>query len=343
MYREVPANLNESDQLKRTRSEFLPFDTEPQPLRIPLEMTGSARSPSMVELNLANPDNVNPDNVISHSHAPKSLTWIECHVQLSRSRPLPPPPPPPLWNQRKMQMSQRLLSLLACTPRSRRQPSFFMHARSDAPDLAPETSVFWCGADIEGRAEEDDWWDAHRPRSIPFLPLPLDFFSALAPPRPSKRKSIGCGAAVHTSAHPAREGLHWVGCVQDAELTVLPLEPEYFAEPQRMVLELGRRRCGCAVEDVRCAIRRRAVSGGALPERARAAGGEAHCACACGFEALIAFEAVTVGDGVAQRGGRGCGRGDGRRYGGHVRARGASAVRLGARRAGLSRACTSIA
>ncbi|KAJ7447676.1 hypothetical protein FB451DRAFT_1375583 [Mycena latifolia] len=135
---------------------------------------------------------------------------------------------------------------------------FFMHARqdarSDAPDLAPETSDLWCGTGIEVRAEQDNWWNAHRPRSIPFLPLPLDFFPALTPPRPPKRKSSGCGAPVHTSANPAREGLHWVGCVEDAELTVIPLEPEYFAEPQRMALEHGRRRCGCAVDGVGCAI-----------------------------------------------------------------------------------------
>ncbi|KAJ7466531.1 hypothetical protein FB451DRAFT_1485536 [Mycena latifolia] len=83
----------------------------------------------------------------------------------------------------------------------------------------------------------------HRLATVPFLPLPLD--PARPPPRRPQRKSSGCGACVHARTPRTVAGSAW--CEGVDSKTVVSLGAEYFAEPQWRALELGRRRCGCAV------------------------------------------------------------------------------------------------
>ncbi|KAJ7458969.1 hypothetical protein FB451DRAFT_1372145 [Mycena latifolia] len=175
----------------------------------------------------------------------------------------PPSPPSPTslsdgYADREDDADDPRLVLAAGThSRLRRRPAVVVHVRAlEAPDTAPETSALWCGAARDVTPEEEgDWWDARRPAAVPFLPLPLDPALPLPVPRAPPPKSSGCGARVHTSAHPALTGRFWVGWCAGVDLkTVVPLETQYFAEPQRRALELGRRRCGCKAEGVGCAV-----------------------------------------------------------------------------------------
>ncbi|KAJ7458984.1 hypothetical protein FB451DRAFT_1563820 [Mycena latifolia] len=140
----------------------------------------------------------------------------------------------------------------------RRRPAVVVHTDGalDAPDIdpAPEPSALWCGAARDVPPEEEDWWDAHRPAAVPFLPLPFDSpVPAPVPVRAPRRKSSGCGARVHIAAHPARTRCYWVGWSEGVEGTVVPLGAEYFAGTARE-LRFEWRRCGCTVEGVGCAV-----------------------------------------------------------------------------------------
>ncbi|KAJ7186101.1 hypothetical protein C8R46DRAFT_390073 [Mycena filopes] len=139
--------------------------------------------------------------------------------------------------------------------RLRRRPAVAVHPARQVrlPDAGVPGTTLFCGAEIElGGGEEEEWWDAHRPAVPRFLP---DDSEVAPPPQPHRvRKSTGCGARVHASAHSARAGGRWVGAVQGVEGTVVRLESGYFAERDRAALGIAGAGCGCNIEGVGCAI-----------------------------------------------------------------------------------------
>ncbi|KAJ7667273.1 hypothetical protein B0H17DRAFT_256110 [Mycena rosella] len=151
--------------------------------------------------------------------------------------------------------------------RLRRRPAVAVHARlHSTAESDSEPTALVCGVEEDVPAEEE-WWDARAPARIPFLPLPLDSHVASSSSSPStffaqrKRRSTGCGGLAHAGArpargHPAHGGLRWVGDSEGVPRTVVPLELRYFREADVVGLGLGsgRRRCGCTVEGVGCAI-----------------------------------------------------------------------------------------
>ncbi|KAJ7810717.1 hypothetical protein B0H14DRAFT_2862489 [Mycena olivaceomarginata] len=173
---------------------------------------------------------------------------------------MPPPPIMPMLlspspSETESETDDPTLLLAAGTQsRLRRRPAVAVHARLLPDSSAPGTAIF-CGAEHHTDPATDDWWDARRPALIPFLPLPLD--EDRAPPMSqtrTPRTSTGCGARVHTAAHAARGGAHWVGYPEHAERTVVRLESQYFAETDRVALGLDVAGCGCVVEGVGCAV-----------------------------------------------------------------------------------------
>ncbi|KAJ7479371.1 hypothetical protein B0H11DRAFT_1274780 [Mycena galericulata] len=175
--------------------------------------------------------------------------------------PLPNPNPNPMPALRSPSPSDSegedptLLLAAGTQSRLRRRPAVAVHVRPDQ-DSVPPVALF-CGAEQQEElpTEEDDWWDAHRPAQIPFLPMPLD---DTPPPRPRKRPrtSNGCGARVHAAAHPARAGGRWIGFPEGVAGTVIPLETQYFPSLDSAALGLGRSAgCrACTVEGVGCAV-----------------------------------------------------------------------------------------
>ncbi|KAF8144230.1 hypothetical protein K438DRAFT_587588 [Mycena galopus ATCC 62051] len=174
---------------------------------------------------------------------------------------MPPPPVMPMLLSPSLSETESepetddsvLLLAAGAQSRLRRRPAVAVHARL-LPDSSAPGRTLSCGAQLEVDPALDDWWDARRPASVPFLPLPFDRERTTPPCTRAPRTSTGCGARVHGAAHSTRGGGHWVGYPDGVQRTVVKLEGQYFTEQDRSALGLEVAGCGCVVAGVGCAV-----------------------------------------------------------------------------------------
>ncbi|KAF7324980.1 hypothetical protein MKEN_00540400 [Mycena kentingensis (nom. inval.)] len=153
--------------------------------------------------------------------------------------------------------------------RMRRRPAVRDRERGDSTALQSGLARrIVCGIEIPvGREEMVRMLSAQQRGAdvgmgFDILPQPLEAVSSSnsnSAPVAVRSRSTGCGADVHSSAHPARAGGRWVAQAHpdavNAGSTVIPLESSYFSDQDRQVLELGRPSgCGCQSQGVGCAV-----------------------------------------------------------------------------------------